>query len=132
MSHYPITPLHRTFLLPRFVRRYFAHKIVKKGDKARDGEHWTNAAMFYKNALIKVPHRYDLWVQYGHALKGMGLKEDSERAYRIALRIKPDCADTYLQLGHVLKLQCRLSEARVAYLEAQRCDPELPGLASEL
>ncbi|KAB8124020.1 tetratricopeptide repeat protein [Komagataeibacter medellinensis] len=123
--NYQLSPYHRHFLFPTWIRRIRARKIIRLANQARDARQWSLATENFHEALKQVPHRYDLWVQYGHALKESGLIIDAELSYRIALHGNPECADTYLQLGHVLKLQNRLAEAKAAYQEASRLDPNL-------
>jgi glycosyltransferase involved in cell wall biosynthesis len=69
------------------------------------------------------PERADIWVQYGHALKESGHRDEAERAYHRALAIDSRQADTHLQLGHLLKLEQRFGEAGPAYLRALQLDP---------
>lgn len=126
------TRISRLTFLPKWARRHYARKFVRKADRLRDERRWKDAALAYRVALEYLPYRADLWVQYGHALKESGLIIDAELAYRISLKFNQECADTYLQLGHALKIQNRLEEARNCYKRAYQLDPHLPGLASEL
>lgn len=126
------SPLRRQKLTPQWIRRLQARKYVQRANAAREDHSWPKAALSYRDALRYVPQRYDLWVQYGHALKETGLLIDAEAAYRHALEINPQAPDTYLQIGHVLKLQSRHHAARNAYLRAYELDPHLPSLAAEL
>ncbi len=119
-------------LLPVWVRRRLARKSISAANNARDSQRWVQAAEEFHAALKQVPHRSDLWVQYGHALKETGLLVDAELAYWIGLDGQPDNADTYLQIGHVLKLQGRLTEAKVAYQKAAQLDPNVPGINQEI
>ncbi|KAB8123959.1 hypothetical protein D3W54_06815 [Komagataeibacter medellinensis] len=100
------------------LRQRRGRSFARQGDAARDRQDWPHAAAAYRNAVRLIPKRTDLWVQYGHALKGMGNLVDAELAYRRALSAQPFNADTHLQLGHVLKMLNRHEEAAFAYKRA--------------
>jgi hypothetical protein len=72
------------------------------------------------------------WVQFGHALKEAGHRDEAETAYRQSLQLAPDVADTHLQLGYVLKLLGRRDEAAEAFARALRIDRTLPPALDEL
>src|SRR5205814_10185361 len=103
-----------------------------RADRARDAKDWLSAARLYGEALAASPEPPGIWVQYGHALKESGRRDEAEQAYRRALALSPDEADTYLQLGHVLKLAGRTDEAGECYLRALQLDPHQDHAAREL
>ena len=121
-----------------FDRNHRVRQAIAAADRARDARHWEAAAGYYRAALERNPGNPPIWVQYGHALKESGGRQEprklsqAEAAYRRALAYDPRVADTHLQLGHVLKLQGRIEEAQVAYLHAFALDPMLPSLLLEL
>jgi Tetratricopeptide repeat len=96
---------------------------IALADRARDQGDWPRAALYYRQALDRMPNLAAIWVQYGHALKESGDVAAAEMAYRRSLELEPDAADTHLQLGHALKLQRRVTEAGSAYLHALALDP---------
>ena len=105
---------------------------LRLADKAARARNWREAARLYKHSLKKRPNDPAVWVQYGHALKESGDRQQAEAAYRRSLALDPDLPDTHLQLGHVLKLQGRLDEAAMAYLQALALAPTLRYAAREL
>jgi tetratricopeptide (TPR) repeat protein len=126
------------FRLRRFVRREWVGRRppstgpVDRANSARDAGDWELAARHYRDALRVIPKASAIWVQYGHALKELGLVAEAEQAYRRSLQLNPDNADTHLQLGHALKLQQRFGEAANAYLAAARLDPTFGHARDEL
>ncbi len=109
-----------------------AKALIRRADAERDARDWAKAAASYAQALEASPRLANIWVQYGHALKEDGQREEAETAYRQALAIDGAVADTHLQLGHVLKLRGRLPEASEAYLQALRLDAGLHDALREL
>src|SRR5580692_11737754 len=109
-----------------------ARQMIREADRARDARNWPVAARLYDAALAIAPERADIWVQYGHALKESGRRDEAEWAYHRALAIDSRQADTHLQLGHLLKLQQRYGEAGPAYLRALQLDPALYDALREL
>lgn len=109
-----------------------ARSLAVAGDAARNRRAWATAARHYRASLALNPHRTDLWVQLGHALKEGGDRTGAAEAYGQALARAPETADTHLQLGHLFKLQGRWDEAAAAYDEAARLDPDLEDPRREL
>src|SRR5262249_14390459 len=105
---------------------------ITLADRAREGGEWETAARYYSLALARNPHRPDIWVQFGHALKQRGKLSQAESAYRRAVNANCHDAEAGLKLGHVLKLQGQIHEAERAYLEAVACDPGLASARQEL
>ncbi len=97
--------------------------LVTKADRARDAGHWDIAARYYREELDKSPNRASIWIQYGHALKEMGLLEEAEAAYRQAALINPEDPDAYIHLGHTLVIRNKITEAKANYLHAFMLDP---------
>src|SRR5438128_141783 len=106
--------------------------LIARADRARDARDWQSAARLYGEALAASPERPDIWVQYGHALKESGRRDEAEQAYRKSLAISADEADTHLQLGHLLKLTGRTDEAGESYLRALQLDPDQDDATREL
>ena len=102
-------------------------RLITAGDNANRERRWPEALRHYAQALLIDPGLDAIWVQYGHAIKEIGIHDLAELAYRRALSLRdaPD-ADLPLQLGHVLKLQGRLAEALDAYLLSAALDPASP------
>jgi glycosyltransferase involved in cell wall biosynthesis len=109
-----------------------AKSLIRRADAERDARDWSKAAASYAAALEASPRLAHIWVQYGHALKEDGRREEAEAAYRQALAIDSTVADTHLQLGHLLKLRGRLPEAAEAYRQALLLDPGLHDALREL
>lgn len=106
--------------------------LAVRGDAARDVRRWAEAASSYRAALELSPDWWEIWVQYGHALKESGRHEDAELAYRKALSVQPAVADTHIQLGHLLKLRGRKEQAADAYVDALAHDPKTAIAREEL
>ncbi|NPD68337.1 glycosyltransferase [Acetobacteraceae bacterium] len=94
-----------------------------RGDHARDGKAWIQAAQFYENHLKVVPDDTAIWVQLGHARKESGDYARAEEAYRTAISLSPTDADVPLQLGHLMKLIGRTRDATELYTTALRLQP---------
>lgn len=113
-------------------RRSRIGTLIALADAARDRRDWESAAAAYAQVLAAQPENARIWVQYGHALKENGFREDAERAYARAVSIQPDDPDARLQHGHALKLLGRRAEALAAYAEALRIDPQSRSAHDEL
>ena len=130
--------LDRIVDLPRPGLMRLKRSFIALADRARDAGQWELAARLYGKALNRNPCNPPIWVQYGHALKESGDRQDpdklaqAEMAYRKALTLDPGVADTYVQLGHVLKLQGKTNEAEASYLRAFALDPSMSYPLEEL
>jgi tetratricopeptide (TPR) repeat protein len=87
----------------------------RRGDAYRDKREWALAEECYSKYLKNNPEDFDIYVQYGHALKELGRYDESGRAYGLAIRLRPDDYDVYLSLGHLYKLMGRKDDALSAY-----------------
>lgn len=105
---------------------------VAHGNRARGLRNWSDAAIYYREALEFNPLAAPIWVQYGHSVKEQGFYEQAEAAYRIAIALNGTDADAHLQLGHALKLQDKFRDATEAYTAALRADPTLANARHEL
>lgn len=109
-------------------RRVAASELRARGDQARDGRRWSEAASAYQAYLQIAPDDFSIWIQLGHALKESGDPAGSEGAYRSALALNTDdadadLADAHLHLGHVLKLRGRTEDAIEAYRRSFELHP---------
>ena len=86
----------------RTLRPPSAQDLQTRADAARDRRDWTAAARDYARSLEQDPDRSAIWVQYGHALKESGRRDEAEQAYRRAVALAPDDADAAFQLGNLL------------------------------
>lgn len=109
-----------------------ARQLVARADRARDARDWGAAASNYAAALERDARRAPIWVQYGHALKEAGQREQAQAAYLKALELEPEVADTHLQLGHLMKVMGRSREAAAHYLRSLELDPAQPDALREL
>lgn len=114
------------------LRKTNIAKFARAGDQARDQRNWAVAVENYARAIEQDESLAWLWVQYGHALKEHGLKQEAEEAYRRSIELEPENGDTFLQLGHVLKLQGRTAEAATAYLSSVTLDAKSLHARNEL
>jgi tetratricopeptide (TPR) repeat protein len=97
--------------------------LVASGDLANSGREWARAAACYAAALLRDPTLAAIWVQFGHALKEMGMQAEAEVAYREAARAEPMAVDALVHLGHLMKTLGRPSAAIVAFSRVLECDP---------
>lgn len=93
------------------------------GDAARDEHHWTTAASHYGVHLERNPSDFDIWVQYGHALKETGRLAEAEHAYRRGLVLRPRDADLLLHFGHIRKMRDDPAAAAKAYGQSAQLRP---------
>eukprot|EP01135_Chromosphaera_perkinsii_P004858 Nk52_evm4s301 gene=Nk52_evmTU4s301 len=81
------------------------------------------ALVYYQKALSLKPFvegYCNLAVTYG----SIGLLNEAERCYKIALQINPDLVFLHCDIGNVYKLAGKLESAKAHYLEAIKRDPE--------
>jgi glycosyltransferase involved in cell wall biosynthesis len=99
-----------------------AHRLIQRGDRARDARRWSEAAMAYEEALAIDGSLAHIWIQLGHARKEMGETTEAEQAYDRAVRLEPASAEPHLHLGHLHKVRGSLAEAGRSYLRATQLD----------
>ncbi len=109
----------------QIVRTRSAARLRVAADRYRDEQSWAAAARRYGLALRLRPDQPHLWVQYGHALKESGAREDAVVAYRRAAGMVPDDPDAHVHLGWLLNDLGRPAEAVVAMEAAALLDPSL-------
>ncbi|HWY15199.1 MAG TPA: sulfotransferase [Rhizomicrobium sp.] len=54
-----------------------------------------------RGLLADYPDRPDVWVRYGHSLRGMGLQDECVAAYRKAIELDPSHAGAYWSLANL-------------------------------
>jgi predicted TPR repeat methyltransferase len=100
-----------------------AHRLIAKGNTARDRKDWTAACAAYRSALGEDAGLAHIWVQLGHAAKELGAQGEAQDAYLNAARLEPANGDPLLHLGHLSKLAGDISAAREYYRRAAHVDP---------
>ncbi len=113
-----------------FSRR--AARTLDSANAARDQKDWQSAAGLYAKYLVLKPEAADIWVQYGHALKESGSRNQAKDAYEKALSLEGSNADTYLQMGHLLKVMGDRDGAIAQYKRSLGLMPSQPDAANEL
>ena len=108
------------------------HRLITRGDRARDARRWPEAAEAYQAALSLDPSLAHIWIQLGHAHKERGADTDAEAAYRKAAALQPGSAEPYLHIGHLEKDRGALGEAGRCYLRAVQSDPSHADALGEL
>lgn len=108
------------------------HRLLTTANEARNNEDWSQAALYFKQALEQDPDLAHIWIQYGHALKETGGHGDAKAAYEKAATLRPLWAEPQLHLGHVHKLAGDWAKARRSYLQAARLDPASADVLQEL
>jgi tetratricopeptide (TPR) repeat protein len=83
-----------------------------------------DAAASYARSLQIQPDIPVMQMGYGHALKTLGDQEGALRAYRAAIRLRPDFGEVYWSLAN-LKV-CRFEDAEIRAMEAQLARDDLP------
>ncbi|HEX3862319.1 MAG TPA: glycosyltransferase [Stellaceae bacterium] len=109
-----------------------AHRLARRGDRARDAGNYAVAVWLYRRALLLDHERVDTRVQLAHMLKELTLYGEAEAAYRQASAQSPSDGDIHRQLGHLLKLLGRRDAALDAYRTAQRLFDDGEAAAAEL
>lgn len=107
-------------------------EFLARADLARDKADWPTAARFYSAALSVAPHDRAVLIQYGHALKESGRREEAAGAYKAAVLADENDLDGWMQLGHIRKLQGRDADALDCYAEALRRNPTYKPARAEL
>lgn len=85
------------------------------GDSARDRKEWDAASRHYAFHLEFNRQDFDIWVQFGHALKEQGLLDQAGLAYQQASLLNEGDADLWLNRGHLEKLRGDFRSARECY-----------------
>lgn len=81
------------------------------------------AALLWRDLIEDYPTRLDCWERYGHALRGMGLREESIAAYRRVAELNPGYGGGWWSLADLKTF--RFSEAEIARMESQLARPDL-------
>ena len=108
------------------------HRILVRGNAARDRQDWSQAAASFRQAVTVAPGLAHIWVQLGNMLKEQGLPAEAEAAYLQAIRLRPADAEPLLQLGHLFSLAADHAKAGQYYLRAFQADPRLIDAATAL
>jgi GT2 family glycosyltransferase/predicted TPR repeat methyltransferase len=101
---------------------------LSRADAARDQHDWIVAAEQYGLYLNVRPDDFDIWVQYGHALKESGQHVAALTAYSEALGLNPHDADLLLSFGHLHRLMGQLEDAISFYRRSAELDGNLHAL----
>lgn len=86
---------------------------------AQSGD-YTQAIASYEGALAHRGRDARLWTDYGYALRTVGRREESARAFRAALAVDPGVGEAWLGLGHVQRPP--LDSGDVAAMESALAD----------
>lgn len=108
------------------------HRLLVRGNAARDRQDWAAAATAYRAALEADPALPHIWVQLGHATKEAGDPAGAEVAYRQAVQLRPEDADPHLHLGHLFNITGDHARAGQHYLLAFQANPNLVDAATAL
>jgi len=99
------------------------HRLIARGNEARDCGEWDDAVESYRAAVMEDPSLVHIWIQLGHAEKERRRFGEAEAAYARAALLQPDKAEPLLHLGHVYKLLGNIPAATRSYLRAARLNP---------
>ena len=108
------------------------HKMIQKGNNARDAGQWAAAADFYSAVVAEDPELFHIWIQLGHALKQADKTEAAEAAYLRAAELRPGSGEPLLHLGHLYKVGGDRLKAARSYYDATKADPKNADAVSEL
>ena len=75
--------------------------------------------------MDKNPSRAEAWIQVGFCKVKQGKNEDAIRAYKQAIRLRPNSYEAYNKLGDAFYYAARYFEAIDAYARAARIRPDL-------
>lgn len=84
--------------------------LVQKGDHQ-------DALGKYETLVREYPHQSNAWMNYAHTLKAIGRLEDSIRAYRRAIELRPATGEVYWSLANLKTF--RFDDADVAHMREQ-------------
>lgn len=98
---------------------------------ARVGD-WANAAASYDAYLVKRPRDAAVWVQLGHARKGIGAIDAAIEAYDRAIALAPLVADHWLQKAMALKQKGFRGDAIDCCARAVEIDPSFAVAVTQL
>jgi len=91
------------------------HRMIARGNRARNGGDWSGAADAYRAALAEDSSLFHIWMQLGHALAECHRIDEGVEAYKSAAALRPDSAEPYLHLGHISKRGGRHPDATRHY-----------------
>lgn len=100
------------------------HRLIARGNRARDERQWTSAAAAYRAALGKDPRLQHIWVQLGHMLREAGDAFGAKLAYSRAWDIGPPDAEPLLYLAHMAREAGDKAAAMRMYQLLMETDPE--------
>ncbi|WP_082540063.1 glycosyltransferase [Bosea sp. Leaf344] len=109
--------------------RYAVH--VGLGGLAAVDKLWSAARVHYESALQLDPSHADIWIQLGHCLKELDIKDKAELCYRAGAALE-NSVDAWLQLGRLKKSEGRSSEAAEFFARAVNADPQHREAVNEL
>ncbi len=81
-------------------------------------------ARLYESLLEDYPRQPKIWLNYGHALRTIGRREESVAAYKRCIALAPELGDAYWSLANLKVAAVSLDE--IAAMRAQLARPDLP------
>lgn len=100
------------------------HRLISRGNRARDEHKFNDAATLYRSALDSEPGLRHIWIQLAHALKEQNRLADAEAAYRHAIEIDPADADPYVHLAHLYRKMNRIADSVRMFIEVLQRVPD--------
>jgi Flp pilus assembly protein TadD len=82
------------------------------------------AIQAYEKLTHQVPHRTQIWFEYGCAACNAGQMDLTDRAWRKAVELEPRNSELMLQIGHQYQNLRQADAARVWFEKAAAADPQ--------
>ncbi len=108
------------------------HRLIARGNRARDARQWHRASEAYRMALARDPSLHHIWVQFAHMLREDGQLLEAEKAYEKAQDLGPDKAEPLVYLGHMARSSGQDAQAAHFYMLAAQAEPANANGADEL
>lgn len=98
------------------------HRLIQRGNAARDRQDWATAAAFYGSAVAADPKLRHIWIQLAHMQKEADCIQEALESYEHAYALSKNDAEPLLQIAHMLNARRNLRAAAEYFIKAIRTD----------
>ncbi|HEY7786375.1 MAG TPA: tetratricopeptide repeat protein [Pyrinomonadaceae bacterium] len=107
-----LTEKKRTVSAADFYKRAGANQsLFEKGQAAVDNKKYSEAVAFFRQLLAQDQQDFQAWTELGTAYFLSDKKDDAEKAYVEAIKVRPTFALAQMNLGRVRVVQKKFEEA---------------------
>lgn len=101
------------------------HRVIARGNAARDRRDWAGAAACFRQALAMDDGLAHIAVQLGNMERELGRRAQARTAFQAAIRLRPGSTDALMELGRLAEDEGDHVQAGECFQRAYVADPGL-------